>query len=54
MATLQAMLRSSPVTHYHCYSDAVQLLEYIHSQYPQVGMEEQYIHMLVDFKTRVS
>ena len=54
MATLQAMMRSSPLAHLHCYSDGVQLLEYINSQCPRVGRQEQYIHMLVDFKTRVS
>ena len=54
-ATLQAMLSSGPQAHWQCYSQAVQLLHYIHSECPQVGMEEEeYIEMVVDFKTKVS
>ena len=50
------MLRGSPTTHCHCYSQAVELLEYIHSECPPLGKEEaeQYIDLLVEFKTRVS
>ena len=54
VATLQAMLRSSPMAHWQCYSQAVQLLEYIHSECPQAGVKEEYIDLLVDFKTKVS
>ena len=54
-ATLQTMLRSSPVAHQQCYGQAIQLLEYIHSQSPQpLGNEVEYVDLLVELKTRVS
>ena len=54
-ATLQTMLRTSPASHHQCYWQAIQLLEYIHSQSPQpLGNEVEYVDLLVELKTRVS
>ena len=53
-ATLQVMLSSSHMAYRECYSSAVKLLEYIHSECPNVGMDEDYIDLLVDLKTKVS
>ena len=53
-ATLQAMVRSSPVAHHRCYPQALQLLEYIHSESPPPGTEVEYVDLLVELKTRVS
>ena len=53
-ATLQVMLSSSHMAYRECYSNAVKLLEYIHSECPNVGMDEHYIDLLVDLKTKVS
>ena len=55
-ATLQAMLRAGPAMQCRYYSQAVQLLEFIHSQSPldSYDQEQHYIDMLVDLKIRVS
>ncbi|CAI8014463.1 hypothetical protein GBAR_LOCUS9033 [Geodia barretti] len=54
-ATLQTMLRTSHASHHQCYWQAIQLLEYIHSQSPQpLGNEVEYVDLLVELKTRVS
>lgn len=42
------------MAHWECYSQAVQLLEYIHSECPQAGTREEYFDLLVDIKTKVS
>ena len=53
-ATLQVMLSNSHMAYRECYSKAVKLLEYIHSECPKAGMDEDYIDLLVDLKTKVS
>ena len=47
------MLGSSASTHHQCYSEAVQLLEFVHSESPQLGHDVEYIDLLVELKTRV-
>ena len=54
-ATLESMVKGI-VKHTQTghYREAVCLLEYIHSRFPSVGMEEQYVNLLVDIKTKVA
>lgn len=53
VGTLRVMIRSSPMGYWECYSQAVQLLEYIHSEYPQTAIKE-YYDLLIEVKTKVS
>ena len=54
-ATLESMVKGI-VKHTQTghYREAVCLLEYIHSRFPSVGKEEQYVNLLVDIKTKVA
>lgn len=54
-ATLESMVKGI-VKHTQTgyYWEAVCLLEYIHSRIPSAEVEEQYVSLLVDIKTKVS
>ena len=54
VGTLRVMIRSSPMTHWECYCQAAQLLEYIHSQCRRAVSRKEYYEMLIEVKTKVS
>ena len=41
------------MAHKQCYSEAVKLLEYIHKECPEAGMDEDYTDLIIDLKTKV-